>query len=274
MNKCAAIQMASSPNVGANLLEAEKLIATAVKQGAKLVALPENFAIMGMNEFDKVNEKEHDGVGIIQQFLAKTAEKYAVWIIAGTIPLVADDETKIRAACLVYNNKGERVARYDKVHLFDVSVPDTDEKYFESNSIEAGFESVIIDTPFGKIGLAICYDLRFPEFFRQLVHKGAEIIIAPSAFTAETGAAHWEVLLRARAIENLCYVIAPNQGGFHVNGRKTFGHSMIVDPWGTVLGCHKTGAGVVCADIDKAKLDKVRTNFPVLKHRRLFCEAI
>jgi nitrilase len=272
MSKCAAIQMASSPNVGANLLEAEKLIAEAAKQGAKLVALPENFAIMGMNEFDKVKEKEIDGQGDIQDFLAHSAKKHQVWIVGGTVPLVADDENKIRAACLVYNDQGERVARYDKVHLFDVSVPDTDEKYFESNSIEAGFKSAIIETPFGKIGLGICYDLRFPEFFRKLVREGAEIIIVPSAFTAETGAAHWEILLRARAIENLCYVIAPNQGGFHVNGRKTFGHSMIVDPWGGILDCHKTGAGVVCAEIDKQRLEKVRTNFPVLTHRRLFCE--
>lgn len=272
MSKCAAIQMASSPNIGANLLEAEKLIAQAAKQGAKLVALPENFAIMGMNEFDKVKEKEIDGQGVIQDFLAHSAKKHQVWIVGGTIPLVADDENKIRAGCLVYNDQGERVARYDKTHLFDVSMPDTDEKYFESNSIEAGSESVVIETPFGKIGIGICYDLRFPEFFRKLVREGAEIIIAPSAFTAETGAAHWEILLRARAIENLCYVIAPNQGGFHVNGRKTFGHSMIVDPWGGILGCHKTGAGIVCAEIDKEQLEKVRTNFPVLTHRRLFCE--
>lgn len=272
MNKCAAIQMASSPNIGANLLEADKLIAEAAKKGAKLVALPENFAIMGLDEFDKVKEKEQDGSGVIQDFLANTAKKHGVWIVGGTVPLVADDENKIRAACLLYNDKGERIARYDKTHLFDVSVPDTNEKYFESNSIEAGQDSVIVETPFGKLGLAVCYDLRFPEFFRSMVRKGVEIIIAPSAFTAETGAAHWEVLLRARAIENLCYVIAPNQGGFHVNGRKTYGHSMIIDPWGVILGCHKTGAGVVCADIDNERLEKVRANFPVLEHRRLFCE--
>lgn len=273
MSKCAAIQMASCPNVGANLLEANKLIAEAAKKGAKLVALPENFAIMGMNEFDKVKEREPDGHGIIQEFLSTTAKKHGVWIVGGTVPLVAVDDNKIRAACLVYNDDGERVARYDKTHLFDVCVPDTDEKYLESNSIEAGNSgAVIVETPFGKLGLSVCYDLRFPEFFRYMVRKGAEIILAPSAFTAETGAAHWEVLLRARAIENLCYVIAPNQGGFHVNGRKTFGHSMIVDPWGVVLGCHKTDAGVVCADIDKERLEKVRANFPALEHRRLFCE--
>jgi nitrilase len=173
---------------------------------------------------------------------------------------------------LVYNNAGERVGRYDKIHLFDVSVPNTNEEYRESNSIEAGDIPFVIDTPFGKLGVAVCYDLRFPELFRDLLDLGVEILVVPAAFTAETGAAHWEVLLRARAIENLCYVIAPNQGGFHLNGRKTFGHSMIIDPWGTVLDCYKTGGGFVSANIDKERLEKVRTTFPVLKHRRFFCK--
>ncbi|MCK5898625.1 MAG: carbon-nitrogen hydrolase family protein [Methylococcales bacterium] len=274
MTICAAIQMASSPNVNANLLEAEKLIAKASKLGAKLVTLPENFAIMGMNEFDKVAHKEVQGRGVIQDFLANCSLKYKLWVIGGTIPLVADDETKIRAACLVFNDQGEMLARYDKAHLFDVIVPETGEKYFESNSIEAGNKPIIIESPFGKIGLGICYDLRFPEFFRYLAEHGAEILIAPAAFTAKTGEAHWEVLLRARAIENLCYVIAPNQGGFHVNGRQTFGHSMIIDPWGKILGCHKTGSGIVCAEINLAKLHKIRENFPVLSHKRNIAEKI
>jgi nitrilase len=269
MNKCAAIQMTSSPNISANLVVAEKLIVEAVNKRAKLIALPENFAIMGNNHQDKIQAKEEDGSGVIQDFLANLAKKYQVWIIGGTLPLVAENANKMRAACLVYNAKGERVGRYDKIHLFDVSVPDTDEKYLESNTIEPGVESVIIDTPFGKIGLAICYDLRFPELLRQLVNKGAEIIIIPSAFTAETGATHWETLLRARAIENLCYVIAPNQGGFHLNGRKTFGHSMIIDPWGIILAHLKTGLGVVCANIDLQRLAKIRRHFPVLEHRRV-----
>jgi nitrilase len=272
MSKCAAIQMASSPSVRANLIEAEKLIAEAAKAGAKLVALPENFAIMGVDEFDKNKQKEVDGTGPIQDFLSMVAKKYDVWVVGGTIPLVADDERKVRAACLVYNNAGERVGRYDKIHLFDVSVPNTNEEYRESNSIEAGDIPFVIDTPFGKLGVAVCYDLRFPELFRDLLDLGVEILVVPAAFTAETGAAHWEVLLRARAIENLCYVIAPNQGGFHLNGRKTFGHSMIIDPWGTVLDCYKTGGGFVCANIDKERLEKVRTTFPVLKHRRFFCK--
>lgn len=268
MSKCAAIQMASSPNVGANLLEAEKLIAEAAKAGAKLVALPENFALMGEHELDKIRVKEVDGHGPIQSFLAETALKYGVWIVGGTMPIAGDAENKVRAACLIYNDRGERVARYDKMHLFDVSVPGTNEVYRESDSIEAGAHPLVFDTPFGRMGVAVCYDLRFPEFFREMARMGMEILVIPSAFTAETGAAHWELLLRARAVENLCYIIAPNQGGFHINGRKTFGHSMIVDPWGVVLDCYKTGGGFVAAEIDLEHLEKVRTAFPVLQHRR------
>lgn len=270
MNKCAAIQMASSPSISSNLLAADKLIGEAAKAGAKLVALPENFALMGEHEQDKLNAKEADGSGPIQHFLSSVAKKYGVWVVGGTIPLAADNSGKTRAACLVYNDKGERVARYDKVHLFDVNVPGTSEVYRESDSIECGTEPLVIDTPFGRLGVAVCYDLRFPEFFRRMVDLGMEILVIPSAFTAETGAAHWEILLRARAVENLCYVIAPNQGGFHLNGRKTFGHSMIIDPWGIVLDCYKTGAGFVCADIDLERLERVRGAFPALNHRRFF----
>jgi len=255
MTLCAAIQMASGPQVSANLLEAEKLIAEAAKAGAKLVALPENFAIMGMHELDKVKVREPDGSGPIQDFLSGVAKKHAVWVVGGTIPLAANDPNKVRATCLIYDDQGKRVTRYDKIHLFDVSVPDTSEEYRESDSVEAGEESCVIDTPFGKLGIAVCYDLRFPEFFRPMSLRNLDIIVIPSAFTAKTGAAHWEVLLRARAIENLCYVIAPNQGGFHMNGRQTHGHSMIIDPWGVVLDCYKTGAGFVCGDIDKSRLE-------------------
>lgn len=272
MTICAAIQMASGPQVSANLLEAEKQIAEAVKAGAKLVALPENFAIMGMNEYDKVRVSEADGKGPIQDFLAATAKKYGVWVIGGTMPMQASVANKVRAACLVYDDQGQRVARYDKVHLFDVSVPDTAEEYRESDSVEAGDGSCVIGTPFGRVGIAVCYDLRFPEFFRPMTRQGLDILVIPSAFTAKTGAAHWEVLLRARAIENLCYVIAPNQGGFHMNGRQTYGHSMIIDPWGVVLDCYKTGPGFVSAEIDKSRLEKTRLSFPVLEHRRFFCE--
>ncbi len=272
MTKCAAIQMASSPNISANLLEAEKLIAEAVKAGAKLVALPENFALMGNNELDKIKAKEVDGLGILQSFLETTAKKYGVWIVGGTIPIAGDNDNKVRAACLIYDDKGNRVARYDKVHLFDVHVPNTNEVYRESDSIEAGDETLVIDTPFGRMGVAVCYDLRFPEFFRKMSEQGVDFIVIPSAFTAETGAAHWELLLRARAVENLCYIIAPNQGGFHKNGRRTFGHSMIIDPWGVILDCYKTGSGFVSADIEHERSVKVRAGFPVLTHRRFFCK--
>ncbi len=272
MTKCAAIQMASSPTISVNLQEAEKLIAEAATAGAKLVALPENFALMGNHETDKLNAKEVDGSGPIQDFLAAVAKKYAVWVVGGTIPMATDDSNKVRAACLIYNDQGERVGRYDKVHLFDVNVPGTQEVYRESDSIEPGTEPQVFDTPFGRLGVAVCYDLRFPEFFRKMSVQGVDILVVPSAFTAETGAAHWEVLLRARAVENLCYVIAPNQGGLHINGRKTFGHSMIIDPWGIVLDCYKTGSGYVLAEIDPERLEKVRGAFPVLKHRCFFGE--
>jgi len=272
MTKFAAIQMASGPTVAANLLEADSLIAEAAQAGARVVALPENFAIMGESEFDKVHIREDDGVGLIQTFLSETAKKHGVWVIGGTVPLVADDEHKIRAACLTFNDQGERVNRYDKVHLFDVSVPGTDEEYRESNSIEPGHSEQVAQSPFGTLGFSICYDLRFPEYFRRLVGQGAQVIFVPSAFTSKTGAAHWEVLLRARAIENLCYIVAPNQGGFHTNGRQTYGHSMIIDPWGGVLDCHKVGKGMAIAEIDIERLSQTRASFPVLSHRKFYVE--
>lgn len=271
MALCAAIQMVSGPDVGENLLAAGQLIADAATAGAKLVVLPENFALMGMNEQDKLKVKETDGLGPIQAFLAAAAQRHAVWIIAGTLPIAGNDDNKVRAACLVYNDQGQRVARYDKIHLFDVNVPGTEEVYRESASIEAGDASVIVDTPFGRIGLAICYDLRFPELFRSMGRQGVDILVFPAAFTYETGAAHWEVLLRARAIENLCYVIAPNQGGVHGSGRKTYGHSMIIDPWGRVLDCFPSGNGFALAEIDLGRVSHIRTAFPVLGHRRFNC---
>ncbi len=272
MSICAAIQMASSPNVGSNLLEAEKLLTEAAQAGAKLLVLPENFAIMGKHELDKVKVREADGQGPIQAFLSEIAKKLGVWVVSGTIPMEAYADNKVRAACLIYDDQGRRVARYDKVHLFDVSVPETNEEYRESDSIENGDQPLVIDTPFGRLGIAICYDLRFPEFFRKMQQQEVDIVVVPAAFTAETGAAHWEVLLRARAIENMCYIIASNQGGFHVNGRKTFGHSMVIDPWGVVMDCYKNGAGFVLGDIDLERLNTMRSSFPVLDHRRFFCK--
>ncbi len=269
MSVVACIQMASSPNIGANLLEAERLVEEAVSQQARLVVLPENFALMGKTESDKVQAREEDNNGTIQTFLAEQSARHGIWLVGGTIPMVASDENKVRATCLVFDDAGKQVARYDKIHLFDVELVDSDEQYTESETIEPGDKVVVIDSPFGRMGVAVCYDLRFPELFRQQLEDGMEILVMPSAFTAITGRAHWEVLVRARAIENLCYVIAPDQGGYHLSGRETYGHSMIVDPWGTVLNSLARGPGVVCADIELGRLHSARRNFPSIEHRRL-----
>ena len=274
MTKVAAIQMASGPNVNANLIEAERLMAMAADAGAKLVVLPENFAIMGMSEEDKVQMREPDGHGPIQEFLAEQAAKKGFWLVAGTIPLEAKDDNKVRAACLLFNDKGQRVARYDKVHLFDVHLAEEDENYHESASTEPGDQVVVVDTPFGRLGLAVCYDLRFPELFRQMADQGVEIIAIPSAFTAITGGAHWEILARARAVENLCYVLAAAQGGYHVNGRETYGDSMIVDPWGTILDRLPRGSGFVLAEVKSSFIESTRRNFPVLQHRKMQCSTV
>ncbi len=271
MSRVAAIQMASGPNVGANLIEVKRLIAIAVDDGAELIVLPENFAIMGMTEEDKVGLREAEGEGPIQSFLAQQAKDNGVWIVGGTVPLVATDDNKICAACLLYDAAGKQIARYDKIHLFDVLLEENRESYIESKTIEAGQHAVVVDTPFGRLGLAICYDLRFPELFRALLDQGVEIIAVPSAFTAITGRAHWETLVRARAIENLSYVIAAAQGGYHVNGRETYGNSMIVDPWGGVLDRLPSGSGVICAELDPVRLAQTRQNFPSISHRKLFC---
>ncbi|MEJ2345725.1 MAG: carbon-nitrogen hydrolase family protein [Gammaproteobacteria bacterium] len=271
MTSVAAIQMASGPNVGANLIEAARLIADAATAGAQLVVLPENFAIMGMRETDKVEACETPGEGPMQQFLARQARQHQIWLVGGTIPLRSDDPARIRAACLLINPGGEQVARYDKMHLFDVQVQESGENYVESETIQPGQGTVVVDTPFGRLGLAVCYDLRFPELFRHMLDQGMELLALPSAFTAITGKAHWETLLRARAVENLCYVIAAAQGGYHANGRETHGDSMIVEPWGSVLDRLPRGSGVVGANIDRARLERTRQAFPALQHRRLHC---
>ncbi len=268
MSKVAAIQMASAPQRDANLMEAGRLIQLAKDQGAELVVLPENFPIMGVEESDKVAIREPYGDGPIQSFLSEQAKKHGLWIVGGTIPIWNDDPNKIIAVSILYNSDGEEVARYEKIHLFDVEL-DGEESYKESETIANGNKVVVADTPFGKLGMAICYDLRFPELFRQLIDQGAEIIALPSAFTATTGKAHWEVLVRARAIENLCYVIAADQGGYHLSGRSTYGDSMIVDPWGNVLNRLSQGAGVVIADIDIERMHNTRRTFPCLQHRIL-----
>lgn len=272
MNRVAAIQMASSPNVGANLTEAARLISRAVDAGAELVVLPENFAHMGMKEPDKLVVQEAYGSGPIQHFLATQADKHRVWIVGGTIPIKSDDANRARAACLLYNERGKVVARYDKIHLFDVKIHESGETYIESQTIEPGREVVVADTPFGRLGLSVCYDIRFPELFRRMVNEKVEIIAIPSAFTATTGRAHWETLARARAIENLSYVIAAAQGGYHLSGRETHGDSMIIDPWGKVLDRLPRGSGFVIANINLDFLRQVRRNFPTLEHRRIPCE--
>ena len=265
ITKVAGIQMASSPQVSSNLTEAERLISIAVEQGAKIVVLPEYFCIMGVKDIDKVAVREKMGDGPIQRFLSKMAREYEIWLIGGTIPIASNFPNKVRNSCLVYNDKGQQVARYDKIHLFGLDLGT--EHYHEENTIESGDQIVVVDTPYGKIGLSVCYDLRFPELYRAMGQ--VDIIVVPSAFTETTGKAHWESLIRARAIENLCYVIAPAQGGYHLSGRETHGNSMIVDPWGVILDRLPRGSGVVIANINRDYQTSLRNSLPALKHRTI-----
>jgi len=261
--------MTTSADVGRNLAAAAELLRHSAALGARVAALPENFAFMGMSEADKLAIAEDDGAGPIQDALAALARELGMWIVAGTLPLRVPGEARVAAACLVFDAAGGRVARYDKIHLFDVAIPGRDERYCESASIRPGDTPVCVDTPAGRLGMAVCYDLRFPELFRRLLGQGAEWFCLPSAFTAPTGRAHWETLLRARAIENLCHVVAPAQSGFHDNGRETHGDSMIVDCWGRVLVRLPRGTGVVVADLDLVRQRELRQNFPCVEHRRL-----
>ena len=263
--RVAAVQMASGPNIKGNLQEAGRLIELAAASGARIVALPEYFAIMGMKDTDKVAVREKPGDGPIQTFLAETAQKHGVWIIGGTIPLQASVPHKVRNATLVVDSEGKQVARYDKIHLFNLALGA--ENYAEERTIEAGDQVVTFDSPYGRIGLSICYDLRFPELYRAM--GDVDIIVVPSAFTATTGKAHWEPMMRTRAIENLAYVLAPAQGGYHVNGRETHGDSMIVDPWGVILDRLPRGSGVVVAAVNPTYLKTVRQSLPALTHRTL-----
>ncbi|MGD9841611.1 MAG: carbon-nitrogen hydrolase family protein [Steroidobacteraceae bacterium] len=273
MTSAAVIQMTSSADPHENLQTAYQLLQQAARRGAQLAVLPENFTLMGMSEQDNFAIAEHDNDGPVQTWLANTARQLGLWIVAGTMPLKIPGESRVAAACLVVNAQGERVARYDKIHLYDVDVDDATGSYRESNTIAPGHRPVLIDTPVGRLGLAICYDVRFPELFRQLSaldqEAGAEVLVLPAAFTVPTGRAHWDVLLRARAIENLCYLLAAGQTGLHANGRETYGHSMIVDSWGEVLATLGTEVGVQVATIDLGKQREQRRKFPVLAHRRL-----
>lgn len=268
MSKIAAIQMASGPQVGANLNEAARLIANAASAGAKLIVLPENFAIMPMKDSDRLAVAEADGNGPMQEFLSNQAKRHGVWLVGGTIPMRTTQSGRVRAACLLYDDRGARVARYDKIHLFDVRL-ESGEHYNESAAIEPGSETVVVPSPFGKLGIAVCYDLRFPELFRRMLDAGAELFAVPSAFTVRTGRAHWDLLVRARAVENLAFVAAAAQGGYHLNGRETYGDSMIVNSWGEVLDRLARGSGFVIAELDPKLQDRVRTSFPSINHRRI-----
>jgi len=267
--RAAAVQMVSGTDVAANLADARALIGSAVDQGATLVVLPENFAFLGRHQREARAVAEVPGQGPIQGFLADTAQRLGITLVGGSVALQGDEPDRVRAASLVFGPRGQCLARYDKRHLFDVSLPGG-ETYRESSTYASGESVVVASTPAGALGLSICYDLRFPEHYRALVDAGATIVLAPSAFTATTGAAHWSVLVRARAIENGCYVLAPDQGGLHVNERMTHGESLIVDPWGECVANAGIGSGpgVVVADLDPAYQQAVRERLPALSHRR------
>lgn len=267
--RVAAIQMNSGADVALNLALADRLLGDAAADGCGLAVLPENFALMPTRARDKTMHAEQPGTGPIQDFLAAAARRHSVWIVAGSMPLVSPDVERVFGACPVFDDNGRQRACYRKMHLFDVKLPDCEESYLESSSMYPGDELVTVDTPVGTIGLTICYDLRFPEMFRRLVDEGATVFTVPAAFTVPTGRAHWHVMLRARAIENLAYVIAPGQYGTHPDSRTTFGHSLIVDPWGNILAEASDGDCHIAADIDPERPARLRQEFPALANRRL-----
>jgi nitrilase len=265
----AAIQMSSGDDVAANLAAARAALGAAAARGARLAVLPENFACMAADESVRGRIAEPDGQGPIQDTLARAARELALWIVGGTVPIASADAERPYAACCVWNDRGERVGRYDKMHLFDVRVPDSSEAYRESRRTMAGGAPLTIATPWGELGVAVCYDLRFPELFRLMAERAVSFMALPAAFTQRTGQAHWHTLLKARAIENLAYVVAAAQTGEHPGGRRTYGHSLIVGPWGEVLADAGTAPGVVMAALDPDYLLRLRAQFPVLGHRRL-----
>ncbi|MGB5208993.1 MAG: carbon-nitrogen hydrolase family protein [Gammaproteobacteria bacterium] len=268
-NTCrvAALQMVSGPEPDSNLAEAAVLLERAAEAGASLAVLPENFACMPLRDADRLAVSEMPGKGPIQEFLANTARDLGLWIVGGTVPLLRDRQALPTSSCLVFDPDGEQTARYDKIFLFDVSLPAGSESYAESDTARPGHQRVVLDSPAGKLGLGVCYDIRFPELFRGMLDQGMQTIALPAAFTAATGKAHWEILLRARATENLCWVIAAAQGGRHANGRETWGESMVVGPWGDVVACLERGAGLLLADIDFERQEQIRRAFPALDHR-------
>ena len=269
MGTVAAIQMTSSHVVEDNLAAAARLLREAKDRGAQIACLPENFSFIGLKDADKLQVAEADRAGPVQDFLSKTARALKLWILGGSTPLKGDSDQRVTNSSLLYDDAGKRVARYDKIHLFDVTVPGRNERYLESNHVTPGESVVIADTPVGRLGMSVCYDMRFPELYRRLMSRGAEWLAMPAAFTVPTGLAHWETLLRARAIENLCYVVAPAQSGTHTSGRETYGDTLIVDYWGKVLARLAQGAGVITAEFDRALQAETRARFPALENRRL-----
>ncbi len=267
--RAAVVQMVSSDSVEQNLLTAEVLIAEASQKGAELVVLPEYFALMPSSDAARAAAAEKSGEGKVQDFLSAMAVKHNVWIVGGSHPIESGEEGKFFGRCFIFDNLGVKIAHYDKIHLFDVKVNHGRERYCESDYTQHGEKIVAFDSPWGKIGIAICYDLRFPEMFRLLQKQGVELMVIPAAFTETTGKAHWHCLLKARAVENLCFVLASAQGGQHANGRSTYGHSTIYSPWGERLAELTSGEGVAVADLDFLMQKKIRTEFPALDHRRL-----
>jgi deaminated glutathione amidase len=269
MGIVAAIQMTSSHVVADNLAAAGTLLREAKDLGADIACLPENFSFIGLRDSDKLQVAESDGTGPVQEFLSRTARELKLWILGGTTVIKGDTARRVSNTSLLIDSSGKRVARYDKIHLFDVAIPGRNEQYLESNHVTPGETVVLADTPVGRLGLSVCYDMRFPELYRELVARGAEWLAMPAAFTVPTGRAHWETLLRARAIENLCYVVAPAQSGTHTSGRETYGDTLIVDYWGQVLSRLAKGPGVISAEFDLAKQAETRSRFPALENRRL-----
>jgi len=266
--KAAAIQMNSGDDVAANLAAAAQLLDQAASAGAGFAVLPENFACLAADEAGKLAVAEAPGDGPIQRFLAETARSHKLWLVGGTIPLRDADQRRAYAASLLFDPDGVEQARYDKIHLFDVGLPGADESYRESTTSIPGTKIVSFHAPFARIGMAVCYDIRFPALFDALGRSGMDVLAMPAAFTVPTGEAHWEILLRARAIESLCYVVAAAQCGAHPGGRRTYGHSMIVGPWGEIVAMRATEPGVVVAEIDMMQVESLRARFPALTHRR------
>jgi deaminated glutathione amidase len=273
-NRVAAVQMVSGHDIDQNFAEAERLLGQAADMGAKIAVLPENFAVLSMGKMLEYGLREASSDAPIQTFLSEQAARLGLWIVGGSLPIAARPDGSsvpdhVRACCMVFDDQGKQVARYDKIHLFDAMVEDAQGQYRESDTFEPGEDIVVLDTPAGRLGLAVCYDLRFPELFRKLREQGAEWIALPSAFTWNTGDAHWHALIRARAIENQVWMVAPGQGGHNSERRRTYGHSLVADPWGRVLTELNEGPGVVTAELDMERSNEIRTRMPVWEHRRL-----